>query len=395
MLLLKNNAYSVLAAALTNSDTTLVVQTGHGDRFPVVAAPDTALLTLQDASNNIEIVRITARTAGSDSMTIQRAQDGTTARSWNIGDVAEIRLPLGVVAPLQVLDGASSASAIRTKLGATAVGSDLFTAADVAAARAVLGATATGVAVFTAVDQPAARSALGATAAGQSVMTAADLAAIRTLLGLVVGTDVQAYDAATAKLNVAQVYTKAQRGGVVDLADGATITPNFADGNMFRVQLGGNRILANPTNLVKGQSGSIDLHQDNTGSRTLTYGWGWQFAAGVAPALTTAARAKDKLTYQVDEYKTSNVTISIASPGVVTWAAHGLLAGTPIRLNTTGALPTGLAVGTTYYVIPASADTFQLSATQSGTAINTTGSQSGTHTAEAISISAALMSAVR
>lgn len=395
MLLLKNNAYSVLAAALNNTDTTLVLQTGTGDRFPVVTAPDTALVTLQDASNNIEIVRVTARTAGSDSMTIQRAQDGTTARSWSIGDVAEIRLPLGVVIPLQVMDGASSASAIRTKLGATAVGSDLFTAADVAAARDVLGATATGVTLFTAIDQAAARSALGATAAGQSIMTAADLAAIRTLLNLVIGTDVQSFDAATAKLNVAQTYTKAQRGGVVDLTDGATITPNFADGNMFRVELAGNRILANPTNLVKGQSGSIDIHQDNTGSRTLTYGWGWQFAAGVAPALTLAARAKDKLTYQVDEYKTSNVTISIASPGVVTWAGHGLLAGTPIRLTTTGALPTGLATATTYYVIPVDANSFRLAATQSGTAINTTGSQSGTHTAEAISISAALMSAVR
>lgn len=176
MLLLKNNAFSALAAALNNTDTTLVVQTGTGDRFPIVVAPDTALVTLQDASNNIEIVRVTARASGSDSMTIQRAQDGTSARSWNIGDVAEIRLPVGVVAPLQVLDGAATASAIRTKLGATATGVAVFTAADEAAARTAIGATTTGQAVMTAADAPAARTAIGALGANDTILNATNAA---------------------------------------------------------------------------------------------------------------------------------------------------------------------------------------------------------------------------
>ena len=64
--LFRNNAFSNLGAPLTNVATTLTVTAGHGDRFPVVTAPDFCLLTLQDASNNIEIVRVTARTAGSD-----------------------------------------------------------------------------------------------------------------------------------------------------------------------------------------------------------------------------------------------------------------------------------------------------------------------------------------
>lgn len=138
--LFRNNAFSNLGAPLTNVATTLTVTSGHGDRFPVVAAPDFMLLTLQDASNNIEIVRVTARTSGSDSMTIQRAQEGTSARAWNIGDVVELRLTANALGPLSLLEGASTAAAIRSALGATSVGNSLFTAADAAAARTAIGA---------------------------------------------------------------------------------------------------------------------------------------------------------------------------------------------------------------------------------------------------------------
>lgn len=75
------------------------------------------------------------------------------------------------------------------------------------------------------------------------------------------------------------------------------------------------------------------------------------------------------------------VTMTIASPCVVTWNAHGLPNGSTLTLSTTGALPTGLTAGTTYYVVNAATNTFQLAATLGGTAINTSGSQSGTHTA--------------
>jgi hypothetical protein len=77
------------------------------------------------------------------------------------------------------------------------------------------------------------------------------------------------------------------------------------------------------------------------------------------------------------------VTITIASPGVVSWTAHGLAAGTPITFSTTGALPTGLVAGTVYYVVTLDADSFKVSATAGGSAINTSGTQSGTHTATA------------
>ncbi len=75
------------------------------------------------------------------------------------------------------------------------------------------------------------------------------------------------------------------------------------------------------------------------------------------------------------------VTISNASPGVVTLTAHGLVFGTPVRFATTGALPAGLTAGTTYFVktVP-TADTFTVSTTPEGAAINTSSAGSGTHT---------------
>lgn len=77
------------------------------------------------------------------------------------------------------------------------------------------------------------------------------------------------------------------------------------------------------------------------------------------------------------------VSMTAATPGVVTDTAHGLAVNTPIKLVVIGGgvLPTGIVSGTTYYVkTVASADTYTLSATPGGTVINTTGSPSGTYT---------------
>ncbi len=79
----------------------------------------------------------------------------------------------------------------------------------------------------------------------------------------------------------------------------------------------------------------------------------------------------------------SVITMTIATPGVVTWADHPFEAGDAVKFTTTGALPTGITAGTTYYIIAAglTANAFRVSATVGGAAINTSGSQSGVHTA--------------
>lgn len=83
--------------------------------------------------------------------------------------------------------------------------------------------------------------------------------------------------------------------------------------------------------------------------------------------------------------KTATFTVTLATPAVFTWTAHGLKAGAAFVPTTSGALPTGLVSGTTYYVISTglTADAFQVSATPGGSAVNTSVSQSGTHTGTA------------
>jgi hypothetical protein len=77
-------------------------------------------------------------------------------------------------------------------------------------------------------------------------------------------------------------------------------------------------------------------------------------------------------------YRTTTVTITIASPGVVTFVT-AIPDNTAIQILTTGALPTGLVPGTVYYVVNASGNTCNLAATPGGSPITTTGTQSGTH----------------
>ena len=112
---------------------------------------------------------------------------------------------------------------------------------------------------------------------------------------------------ATKKITVANLitaqartFTAAQRGEVTTLTDAANISVDFAASNNFVVTLADNRTLDNPTNIVAGQSGSIFIVQDGTGSRTLAYGSYYDFAGGTAPTLTTgAASAVDRIDYIV------------------------------------------------------------------------------------------------
>lgn len=154
----------------------------------------------------------------------------------------------------------------------------------------------------------------------------------------------------TGKVKATAVY-----GAITTDTDGATITFDCSPtgGNRHQVILGGNRTLA-LSNASSGQAIILDLIQDGTGSRTVTWFSG--------PALT--------------------VTMTIANPCVVT--SLDIPTGTPVVFTTTGALPTGITAGTTYYWIRVSATTGNIATSfanaQAGTTVTTTGSQSGVHT---------------
>jgi ribosomal protein L18 len=85
-----NNGHSTLAASITSSGTSVTVASGHGARFPSLSSGEYFYATLIDASNNLEIVKVTARS--SDVLTVTRAQESTTARAFAIGDRIELRV---------------------------------------------------------------------------------------------------------------------------------------------------------------------------------------------------------------------------------------------------------------------------------------------------------------
>jgi len=71
------------------------------------------------------------------------------------------------------------------------------------------------------------------------------------------------------------------------------------------------------------------------------------------------------------------VTISIGTPALIV-SSLNLPTGSSVTFATTGALPTGLSTGTQYYVINASGTQFNVSLTQNGAPVATSGTQSGT-----------------
>lgn len=83
-----------------------------------------------------------------------------------------------------------------------------------------------------------------------------------------------------------------------------------------------------------------------------------------------------------NETRNATCTMTVASPAVVSKVGHGYAAGDKIMFRTTGALPTGVTAGQVYYVIAAglTADALEFSATDGGSAVNTSGTQSGVHT---------------
>ena len=116
--------------------------------------------------------------------------------------------------------------------------------------------------------------------------------------------------------------------------------------------------------------------------------------AGTLQTGTPAAWSNQASTVTIPCTQSSaTVTMTIASPAVITWTAHGLAADTPVIFSTTGALPTGITAGQVYYVLASSitANTFQVSSAVEGTAVVTTGTQSGVHTCTTANLSTAIV----
>ena len=179
----------------------------------------------------------------------------------------------------------------------TAAGLAILDDADAAAQRATLGAQAYSANL----DEYA---AVNPTAAGLALLDDADASAQRTTLGLVIGTDVQAYDADTAKLDVDQSWTGAQRGTPttdndlsfdLSAANNFTCTPSASGTLTF-------------TNHTSGQSGFV----------LLVNGSNYAIAAAATTKITTADLTKISATgtYLISYYDNGTNAYCVASASI-------------------------------------------------------------------------------
>lgn len=129
---------------------------------------------------------------------------------------------------------------------------------------------------------------------------ASTASAARTSLGLVIGTDIQAYDADTVKSDEVTSYTAQHYFATANLTDASAISWNLNSAQVATVTLAGNRTLSNPTNLRNGGTYVLIVKQDGTGSRTLAYGSAYKWPGGTAPTLSTGANDVDILTFVSD-----------------------------------------------------------------------------------------------
>lgn len=351
-----NNAVSTLAANLGGGalDLTLIIQLADVALFPTInhggSGSDYTLITLEDAAGNIEIVMVTRHDTGATSMTIVRAQEGTTRRAWLIGDAVGCRMTAALVTATFAHPDDTSDAHAASSIGFTPAGA--LAATNVQAALVELDAE----------KQP-------------------------------IDPDLTAFAALGASPDM---LIQRDNGGVLSLTAITSFSRTLiarATAALMRQDLGlgdGNSVNTANNAVVLDGSGRLPAVDGSqltglAGTPTGTVLW---FAMNSAPSgyLKANGAAISRSTYAslfAALVKSSTVTMTIASPGVITWTAHGLSANDPVKFSTTGALPTGFTAGTTYYVVSASitTNTFQLSATAGGSAINTTGSQSGVHTA--------------
>lgn len=86
----KNFSKSTLASGLAPAGTSLTVAAGEGALFPTAGSGTTFDIVIYNTSAQREVCKCTSRTG--DVLTITRAQEGTTALSWNAGDRVGHRL---------------------------------------------------------------------------------------------------------------------------------------------------------------------------------------------------------------------------------------------------------------------------------------------------------------
>jgi hypothetical protein len=117
---------------------------------------------------------------------------------------------------------------------------------------------------------------------------------VKGVVELATNTEVNAGTDTTRAVTPATLYT------TQTLTDAVSISWDLSLGAMATVTLGGNRALANPTNLINGASYILIIKQDGTGGKTLSFGNAYKFADGIDPNLSAGANAVDIISFLSD-----------------------------------------------------------------------------------------------
>lgn len=235
-----NNAASKLAGNIASTDTSLSVRAGDGVLFPSISGSQYFTCTLVDLAGNLEIIKVTARSA--DVFTIERAQEGTSGRAFSVGDVISHRFTAG---------------SLDDVMGAV----DNFpTPVDTE----FIGAYDSGSGVYSSLSDSEFRTALGSTTVGDAVFIASDEAAAQTALGLVPGTDVLAPNGDASSLTNVPGDVITTRGDII-VGDSS----------------------GNPSRLSAGSAGTINYYDSNGDIQRITAGTDGQiitYASGIPVA---------------------------------------------------------------------------------------------------------------
>jgi len=253
-----NKGSSTVATGFNATATSIILATGEGARFPSPTGGNYTLVVLQNTAGVREIICIVGRS--SDTLTVgipgsaaanvagrnYESIYGMSAAAWVTGDVVSCR---PTAALITAGANAVTLTGTQTLTNKTLTAPVLTTPA--------LGTPASGVLT---------------NCTGGPTFTGATL---------------------TTPTITNPAYTRQA------LVDGATINWNMNSGAIGWVALGGNRTIANPTNMVVGTA-ILELFQDATGSRTITWGNAYKWSAGVEPVLSTAANGQDILSFYCD-----------------------------------------------------------------------------------------------
>ena len=153
---------------------------------------------------------------------------------------------------------------------------------------------------------PAAPTASSGTNTTQIATTAFVAAAVPDISGKAntsdIGSTIQAFDADTAKTDVAQTYTAGQRGEVTTLTSSSgSVAIDFSLSNNFKLTLSEAVTAITVSNATAGQSGSIFIEQPSSGGPHAVGGWvaAFLFSGAAAPTITQTASKCDRVDYAI------------------------------------------------------------------------------------------------